>query len=99
VRYFEGDIATHGLHLLVTGDSDNADLTTAVDEIDSVDHQVILPPNQGNIGLAYSTPYTIPTPAVATPFGGFLALPQLYLRGSGLPITPVSGPAGTGSSH
>jgi hypothetical protein len=101
VRYFEGDVATHGLHLLFTSDSDNADLTTAVDEVDSVDHQVILPPNEKNVGAAYSAQYTTPIETVVTPFGGAsgLAVPQLYVRGSGVPSTPLSGPAGTGSSN
>ena len=39
VRYFEGDIATHGLHLILTGDADNADLTVPIDEIDDTDFQ------------------------------------------------------------
>lgn len=100
VRYFEGDIATHGLHLLFTSDSDNANLTTAVDEIDSVDHQVVLPPDQGNVGAAYSAQFTTPVETLVTPFGGpsGVAVPQPYLRGSALPSTPLSGTAGTGSS-
>lgn len=69
VRYFEGDIATHGLHLLFTADSDNADLTVPVDEIDSVDHQVVLPPNEPNVGAAYSARFTTPIEPVVTPFG------------------------------
>jgi len=101
VRYFEGDIGTHGLHLLVTSDSDNAGLTSAVDEIDSVDHQVILPPNQGNVGSSYSAQYNTPIQTVVTPFGGTsgVAAPQPYVRGSGIPSTPLSGSAGTGSSN
>lgn len=100
VRYFEGDIATHGLHLLFTSDSDNANLTTSVDEVDSVDHQVILPPNQGNVGDAFSAQYTTPIETVVAPFGGASGItsPQPYVRGSGVPSTPVSGSAGTGSS-
>ena len=102
VRYFEGDIATHGLHLLFTSDSDNANLTAAVDEIDSVDHQVILPPDQPNVGNAYSAQYTTPIETLVTSFGGgpsAIAVPQPYLRGSGVPSTPISGTAGTGSSE
>jgi len=101
VRYFEGDIATHGLHLLFTSDSDNADLTVAVDEIDAVDHQVILPPDEPDVGAAYTTRFTLPIQTVVTPYGGVsgVALPQPYLRGSGLPATPLSGPAGTGSTN
>ena len=69
MRYFEGDIATHGLHLLFTADSDNADMTVPVDEIDSVDHQVVLPPNEPNVGAAYSARFTTPIEPVVTPFG------------------------------
>jgi hypothetical protein len=99
VRYFEGDIATHGLHLLFTSDSDNADLTASVDEIDAVDHQAILPPDQPNIGSTYMSEWTAPPQGVITPFGvSGVVLPQPYLAGSGLPSTPVSGSAGTGSS-
>lgn len=99
VRYFEGDIATHGLHLLFTSDSDNADLTTAVDEIDAVDHQAVLPPDQPDVGAAYAAQWTAPPQAVVTPFGASgLAVPQPYIAGSGVPATPVTGAAGTGSS-
>jgi hypothetical protein len=69
VRYFEGDVATHGLHLLFTGDSDNANLTVAVDEIDTVDHQLVLPPDQPNVGAAYSQQFVTPVVPVVTPFG------------------------------
>lgn len=100
VRYFEGDVGTHGLHLLFTSDTDNADLTTAVDEADSVDHEVVLPPDEGNVGDAYSSAATIPVVTVVTPFGtSSLPLPQPYVAGPGLPTSPVSGAAGTGSSN
>ena len=99
VRYFEGDIATHGLHLLFTSDSDNAELTTAVDEMDAVDHQAVLPPDQPNVGNAYAAEWTAPPVTVVTPFGtSGLAAPQPYIAGSGVPSTPVSGLAGSGSS-
>lgn len=98
VRYFEGDIATHGLHLLFTADSDNADATTAVDEIDSIDHQVVLPPDEPNVGAAYAAELTAPVQATVTPFAGTPTVPTPYLAGSGMPTTPVSGPAGSGSS-
>ncbi|MHB8593953.1 MAG: hypothetical protein ACYDB3_06405 [Acidimicrobiales bacterium] len=100
VRYFEGDIATHGVHLLFTSDTDNADLTTAVDEIDVTDHQVILAPDQKNVGAAFAQQYVTPIVSVVTPFGvSSLAVPQPYVAGSGMPSTPVSGTAGTGSSN
>ena len=100
VRYFEGDIGTHGLHLLFTSHTDNANLSTAVDEADSVDHQVVLPPDQRNVGDAYSSAATVPAVTAVTPFGtASQPMPRPYVAGSGLPTSPVSGPAGTGSSN
>lgn len=100
VRYFEGDIATHGLHLLLTSDSANASLTVPVDEIDSVDYQAILPPDEPNVGAAYSQQFLTPIQAVATPLPSTqIAVPQPYVAGSGAPQSPLSGPAGTGSSN
>jgi hypothetical protein len=99
VRYFEGDIATHGLHLLFTGDSDNAQLTTAVDEADSIDHQMVLPPNQANVGWLYAEQFTLPVTVLAQPFGvSSLSVPGVDVRGPGLVTTPVSGASGSGSS-
>jgi hypothetical protein len=68
VRYRQGDIATHGLHLLFNTESDNAGLTVPVDEVDAVDHQVILPGEQGNVGASYSQRFVTPPAAVATPW-------------------------------
>jgi hypothetical protein len=98
VRYFEGDIGTHGLHLLFTSDTDNADLTTAVDEADSTDMEAVLPPEQPNVGSAYSAADNVPLLTAVTPFGSAPAAPQPDVSGPGLPQTAVSGPAGTGSS-
>jgi hypothetical protein len=69
VRYLQGDVATHGLHLLFTSDSDNAYMTVPVDEIDSADNQLILPGDIGNVGSAASLDYSAPITAVVTPFG------------------------------
>jgi hypothetical protein len=70
VRYLQGDVATHGLHMLVVAESDNAELTVPVDEIDAADNQLILPPGVGNVGDAASRDYLLPiTTAVVTPFG------------------------------
>ena len=99
VRYLQGDIATHGLHLLFTSDSDNANATVPVDEEDSLDTQLVLPPDVGNVGQAATQPYVAPIQAVATPVGvSSVSAPQPYLAGSGLPTTPVSGSDSTGSS-
>jgi hypothetical protein len=99
VRYYQGDVATHGLHLLFTSDSDNADATVPVDEIDSTDTQFLLPPNQPNVGTSVNAVYTTPIQALATPFGGSITAPQPYLAGSGVPRSPVSGKRSTGSSN
>jgi hypothetical protein len=100
VRYYQGDIATHGLHLLFTSDSDNADATVPLDEEDSFDTQLILPSGVGNVGQAASQPYTAPIQAVATPYNlSSAGAPAPYVAGSGAPSTPVSGSAGTGSSN
>src|SRR5207245_655614 len=53
IRYYEGDIATHGLHITFVADSDNAQLTTPVDEIDSEQREVVLHGNAGNVGERY----------------------------------------------
>jgi hypothetical protein len=71
VRYLQGDVATHGQHMLFLVETDNADTTTAVDEVDAADNQLILPPGVGNVGNAAARDYLLPvTSAVVTPFGG-----------------------------
>ena len=55
IRYFQGDVGTHGLHLLLNTESDNAD------------HQIVLPPNQPDVGAAYTQQYVVPWAAVVTP--------------------------------
>jgi hypothetical protein len=100
VRYFEGDVATHGLHLLLAPETDNASLTANVDEVDSIDHEMVLPPNQSNVGALYAAQFTTPVTGMVTPFGlSPSALPAPDVRGPGMPSSPVSGPAGTGSSN
>jgi hypothetical protein len=100
VRYFEGDIATHGLHLLFASDTANASLPVPIDEVDTTDYQAILPPDEGNIGAAMSAQFLLPILGVATPFPLTSAtLPQPHIAGSGVPTTPISGKAGTGSSN
>jgi hypothetical protein len=68
--------------------------------VDSVDHQVVLAPDQANVGAAYSAAATVPVLSVVSPFGlSSLAAPEPYVAGPGLPSSAVSGPAGTGSSN
>jgi hypothetical protein len=69
VRYLQGDVATHGQHMLFLVESDNADQTTAIDEVDAADYQLILPPGLGNVGAQAARSYLLPIPtAVVTPF-------------------------------
>jgi hypothetical protein len=70
IRYFQGDIGTHGLHLEFVTDSDNADLTVPVDEIDTEQRQVVLRGNPGNVGEKYGHSFDKPLVAVVQP-GGF----------------------------
>jgi hypothetical protein len=57
-KFFQGDIASHGVHLLFIADSDNARQTVPIDEIVSEQNMVMLPGDR-------STPS--PTPAGAPP--------------------------------
>jgi hypothetical protein len=73
VRYFQGDIGTHGLHVVFIVDSDNAQQTVPVDELDSEQTQVILPGRQANVGEAYGRAFEQPLVVTAQPSG---AAPQ-----------------------
>ena len=67
-RYFQGDIGTHGLHLLVVAESDNAALTVPTTEIVSEQRMVVLPGSQGNVGDRYGHPNEFPLVAVVIPY-------------------------------
>ena len=60
IRYLQGDIATHGLHLLFNAESDNADLTVPLTELDASDYHLVLPPNQRNVGAAFAQQFVTP---------------------------------------
>jgi hypothetical protein len=70
VRYFQGDIGTHGLHVLLVADSDNAQMTVPVDEIDSEQIQVILAGRRANVGEAYGRSLEKPLITIAAPAQG-----------------------------
>jgi hypothetical protein len=59
-RYFQGDIGTHGLHLLFQLESDNARQTVPIDEIVSDQRMVMLPGQQGNVGEQYGRNFEKP---------------------------------------
>jgi hypothetical protein len=59
-RFFQGSIATHGLHLLFLADSDNARQTVPTTEIVSDWTLVMLPGDQGNVGERYGRSFEHP---------------------------------------
>ncbi len=59
-RYYQGDIGTHGLHLLFQVESDNARQTVPIDEIVSEQRMVMLPGRQGNVGEQYGREFEKP---------------------------------------
>jgi hypothetical protein len=66
-HFYQGDIGTHGVHILLIADSDNAGLTQPVDEIDSDQRRVILNGDPGNVGEKYGRGLEKPLLAVVTP--------------------------------
>ncbi|MCA1833732.1 MAG: hypothetical protein LC750_13580, partial [Actinobacteria bacterium] len=65
-QYWQGDIATHGLHIQLIADSDNADQTEPLDEIDSEQRMVVLSGDPGNVGDAYGRHVEFPLQALVT---------------------------------
>ncbi|MCU1587920.1 MAG: hypothetical protein JWN31_1413 [Frankiales bacterium] len=66
-RFFQGDIGTHGVHLLFLVDSDNARQTVPVDEIVVEQRQVFLPGDPGNVGEEYGRSFEKPLIAAVAP--------------------------------
>jgi hypothetical protein len=66
-KYFQGDIATHGMHLLLIAESDNARQTVPLTEIVAEQRLVFLPGDQGNVGEQYGRSFE--KPLVATTRG------------------------------
>ena len=50
---YQGDIGTHGVHVELIADSDNATSTVPLTEIDSEARIVVLPGLQSNVGEQY----------------------------------------------
>jgi hypothetical protein len=60
-RFFQGSIATHGVHLLFVAESDNARQTVPIDEIVSENQMVMLPGAQpGAVGVSYGAAFDQP---------------------------------------
>ena len=65
--YYQGSIGTHGVHILLIADSDNAHTTTPITEIDSDQRVVVLPGMQNNVGELYGRGPEKPLLALAVP--------------------------------
>ena len=59
-QYYQGDIGTHGLHLLFQVESDNARQEVPIDEIVSEQRMVMLPGQQPNVGEQYGREFEKP---------------------------------------
>jgi hypothetical protein len=78
-KFWNADIATHGLHINIIADSDNAYQTVPIDEVDSEQRMVVLPPQvvdpsgtmtgTVNVGERYGRSVEYPLQTVVTPFG------------------------------
>jgi hypothetical protein len=66
-RYFQGDIGTNGAHVLLVAESDNAQLTVPVTEIDTEQRIVVLPGDPGNVGERFGRSIEFPLTTVVTP--------------------------------
>ncbi|HMC52636.1 MAG TPA: hypothetical protein VKI64_07735 [Acidimicrobiales bacterium] len=99
IRYYQGDIGTHGLHLTLVGDSDNAQLTVPVDEIDSQQTQVVLHGNQGNVGEQYGRAFDRPLIVVVAPpapGGSRTGAGSRSAPGGAVPASPAAAAAAGG---
>jgi hypothetical protein len=65
-RFFQGSIATHGVHLLFIADSDNARQTVPIDEVVATQEMAMLPGDQpGAAGASFGAVWNQPlTPSV-----------------------------------
>jgi hypothetical protein len=78
-KFWNADIATHGLHINLIADSDNAYQTVPIDEVDSEQRMVVLPSQvvdpsgtmtgTVNVGEQYGRSVEYPLQTVVTPFG------------------------------
>ena len=66
-RFFQGDIGANGVHVLFIVDSDNAQMTVPITEVDSEQRVVVLPGNAGNVGETYGRYVEFPLTTVVRP--------------------------------
>jgi hypothetical protein len=77
-KFLNADIATHGLHINLIADSDNAYQTVPIDEVDSEQRMVVLPPETVdpsgtttgtvNVGEKYGRSVEYALQPIVTPF-------------------------------
>jgi len=66
-HFYQGDVATHGVHIELIADSDNAFTTVPLDEIDAEQTVVLLPGDRGNVGEQYGRSFEKPLVATVVP--------------------------------
>ncbi|HEY2635971.1 MAG TPA: hypothetical protein VGI54_01170, partial [Solirubrobacteraceae bacterium] len=99
-HYFQGSIGTHGLHLLMVAESDNARQTVPLDEIVAEQRMVMLPGQcDGSAGERYGRGTEKPLISMALPYAGGVAgadagAPQTS-AGTGVCAAPDAPPPGT----
>ncbi len=71
-RFYQGSIGTHGVHLMMVADSDNARQTVPVTEIIQDWGMVMLPGNPGNVGETYGRQLEKPITGTETPRSDFV---------------------------
>lgn len=86
VRYFQGSIGTDGVHIELIVDSDNANQTLPLDEMDVTQTLHVLPGGMGSVGKAYAGALLPSAPMLVSATPG----------GSSLPATTVANPPGSG---
>ena len=76
-KFWNGDIATHGLHINLIADSDNAYQTVPIDEVDSEQRMVVLPPSvvspdgaTVNVGERFGRSVEFPLVTTVTSYAG-----------------------------
>jgi hypothetical protein len=82
-RFFQGSIATHGVHLLFIADSDNARQTVPLDEVVSTQDMAMLPGDQpGAVGASFGQAWQQPVHASVGRASGIRdrARPRVKLR-------------------
>ncbi|MBI4728152.1 MAG: hypothetical protein HY775_01410 [Acidobacteria bacterium] len=72
-RFWQGDIATHGMHINFIADSDNAFVAAPVTEINTQQRIVVLPGDPGNVGERYGRGVEYPLTSGARFFEGSAA--------------------------